>query len=472
MHVRKFESETIEGALKEVKRELGPDAIILKTVTNKGMKGAFKKNKIEVTVAISEKDYVKKARVDQALTNEQRDQFYQGSSSHISNMIDRHDESTHLNSRTEVKYNGYGKVALNKPVQQVKQLGQKVKDGLDEFLSLGTKEDGYVEDTPSPKQYERSTRAQTESHSFDQLLEENVAESKSDVHYSVKEVSLANEKIDLLEKKIFELSSVVSRFETKEPTGIYQLRSNLSALDINDNYIREISKKAIFELSDEDVENSDIVFEFALRNMLDEVHTSMPLFSETAKNRPVVTVLLSESSCGQTSLAYKIAALNKNMRIVSNGSQLAGGHGHFTEKILNLNCLHVESIAEIVSECRKAVEGNQHIIVDYRVGGAEKDETKKFIDGLRRSFQDVEVFVTLSAIHSELYNKRMIGKYKTLSEGLVFSYLDQCLNYGSLFNLSIEVPELPLKFFGTGEEVPNDIESASAERILAGIFQL
>ena len=45
MYVRKFEAETMEDALKNIKQELGPDAIILKTTTNKGLKGAFKKNK-------------------------------------------------------------------------------------------------------------------------------------------------------------------------------------------------------------------------------------------------------------------------------------------------------------------------------------------------------------------------------------------------------------------------------------------
>ena len=46
MYVKKFEGESLDEALQSVKRELGPDAIILKTVTNKGLKGAFKKSRI------------------------------------------------------------------------------------------------------------------------------------------------------------------------------------------------------------------------------------------------------------------------------------------------------------------------------------------------------------------------------------------------------------------------------------------
>ena len=67
MHVRKFYGETIEETLKKIKSELGPDTIILKTVSNKGVKGALKKHKIEITAAISEKDYVKKASLENAL---------------------------------------------------------------------------------------------------------------------------------------------------------------------------------------------------------------------------------------------------------------------------------------------------------------------------------------------------------------------------------------------------------------------
>ncbi len=49
MYVKKFEAETLDEALRSVKGELGPDAIILKTITNKGLKGAFKKGRVEIT---------------------------------------------------------------------------------------------------------------------------------------------------------------------------------------------------------------------------------------------------------------------------------------------------------------------------------------------------------------------------------------------------------------------------------------
>ena len=91
MHVRKFYGETIEETLKKIKTELGPDTIILKTVSNKGVKGALKKHKIEITAAISEKDYVKKATLENALDQESREKLYENKSSYVSELIDGYD---------------------------------------------------------------------------------------------------------------------------------------------------------------------------------------------------------------------------------------------------------------------------------------------------------------------------------------------------------------------------------------------
>ena len=43
MFVKKFSADTLDEALKTVKKELGPDAIILKTTSNRGGKGFLKK---------------------------------------------------------------------------------------------------------------------------------------------------------------------------------------------------------------------------------------------------------------------------------------------------------------------------------------------------------------------------------------------------------------------------------------------
>ena len=501
MYVRKFEADTIEEALKDIKRELGPDAVILKTLTNKGLKGAFKKKKIEITAAISEKNYVRKAQVDTDLSDNQKDEFYNGSAGYIANMIDQHENSrektmNQQKSNTQRPSSGYGGMGLNRPVTSTKgfasQIKSGLKEGLDDFLSLGEKED-------------RQTKSNHRDFNFDDEVEasrplnqapRNVAPTQATRRESPANVTqpssnqqsvnsqgsrlIADEilekqksKIDDLEKKLYELTRSFERIHKKEPIGIYQLRTSLRSLDISENYIQQLIKKGLFELTETDVENADVVFEFALREMMATVSTAMPLFSSVeAQKTPVITVFLSEASCGQTAMVQKIGALKQDALIIRNISTTNEGKSNFAEKLFGLNIVKATSIAEIVSECRKAPENGKSVFIDYKCNEIESNDTKKFIDGLRRAFTKVEVLITLSAIHTELYNRKVLSTYRRLSDGVVVSHLDACLNFGSLFNITQDIKDLPYKFFGTGEVVPDDLETATAERILAGIFKL
>jgi flagellar biosynthesis GTPase FlhF len=56
-------------------------------------------------------------------------------------------------------------------------------------------------------------------------------------------------------------------------------------------------------------------------------------------------------------------------------------------------------------------------------------------------------------------------------DGVIISHVDLCMNFGALFNVHKAHNKLPLKFFGTGPVVPDDIEGATAERLMAGLFQ-
>jgi flagellar biosynthesis GTPase FlhF len=502
MYVRKFEADSIEEALRDNKRELGPDAVILKTITNKGLKGAFKKKKIEITAAISEKNYGRKAQVDTILNDNQKEEFYNGSASYIANMIDQHDQSqekraVNTNNNQSQNRSGYGSAGLNRSVSTTKGIASQIKEGLDDFLSLGERDerpsrsrefnfDDEIEATrpvvqqaqPRPSMAQNRNTQQAAPQPQQQYQQPQQAAAPAPRQMVGEEMyEKQKNKIDDLEKKLYELTRNFERIHKKEPIGIYQLRTTLRSLDINETYIQTLIKKGLFELTDSDVENADVVFEFALREMMSTVSTAMPLFSNTdAKKSPVITVFLSESSCGQTSMVQKIATAKTDAVIIKNSITTINPKMEvktpFAEKIFGMNVIKTNSIAEMVAECRKALESGKSVFIDYKCSEAEANETKKFIDGLRRAFSKVEVLITLSAIHSELYNRKILGTYRRLSDGAVVSHVDACLNFGSLFNITQDIKDLPYKFFGTGEVCPDDLEPATAERLMAGIFKL
>lgn len=478
MYVRKFEGDTLDETLRAVKKELGPDAIILKTVTNKGLKGAFKKRKIEITAAISEQNYTKKAKVDKVLDENQRDKFYNAPAKQVNSSINS------FNKASGTKPN-YGNLGLNKVVNTVSKASKKIQHSLDEFLT--TEE----EQTTSLEQFisERDTIPAREALKTEVLLEERNSEEISyreeiesekkrvnEVSASLQgEIKSQRHHIELLEQKLFELTERMtqnSASEKKEAQGLIDLRLTLRSLELEEKIIQKIIKKANFEMTPEDLEDSDIIYEFALRELSELINVGMPHFSAMEAKRSV-TALISENSCGQMSLAIKLAVIQENVRIIRfRQRELDQGKSDFTSKIFKLDMVEVTSLSLLMSEARKAKEEGISVILDLRLDFKEENESRKFIETLKRSFDQIEFIVTISGIHSEIYNRKILSKYQAFCNGVNITYMDQCLSFGSLMNSHCAHPELPLMFFSTGAVVPDDIEAATAERLLAGMFQL
>ena len=69
MHIKKFEAPTLQEALENVKRELGPEAIILQTKKYKRGFGLMSKASVEITAAVSDRSLLKKAVTERKLGN-------------------------------------------------------------------------------------------------------------------------------------------------------------------------------------------------------------------------------------------------------------------------------------------------------------------------------------------------------------------------------------------------------------------
>ncbi len=452
MHVKKFEADSVEEALKDIKRTLGPEAIILKTVTNKGLKGTFKRKKIEITAAISEQKYIDKASVDHVLDSKQKDLFYNDRASSISDSINRYASTS--------KTNGYGGLSLNKRVNTVKTSEQvpaanvSANNELDDFLNS--------DDNFSSEEFVSEQEIQREA--TRPAFQEQLA---------VQDVNRLSARIKMLEDSL--ANQISSRTSSRE-SELRDLRNLLASFGIAESSIKKLIKKVTFEFSPEDMEDESKIFDFVLREMSSSIKTEMPLFSRVDSSAgPVVTVLVSDCASGQTSMAMKLASMNDKTVVIQSGTILNGVSDvavKVVQDIFAIEVVKTNGISEIIHECRKAVDAGKSVVIDYRNSVAEEESTRKFSETLIRAFSNVEVLLTLSSVHSENYNMRMLEKYRVISDGIVITNLDNCLDYGALFNLAIKAQGIPYKFYGTGRNIPDDVESATPERLIAGIFKL
>ena len=518
MFVKKFEADTLEEALQAVKSDLGPDAIILKTITNKGLKGAFKKKRIEITAAISERNFEKKAKVDKVLNDDQKQAFYQNSAETMKNTINEYGQKTQPQSSGP----GYGSMGLNKVVNTLAKSGATIadattkttsilKNSLDDFLNTEAGNvddfinDAFEEDeqpirrpapqkatsqaSPSRGRYAEPPEpfrtqvdpvrpsAVQQSRYTD---EERVAASQPtgvsrEAYQELKqEFRTQQNKIELLEKKLAELTQNY-HFNQKlmsEAQGVFQLRTTLKSLGIDEGIIIDLIKKASYELTKEDLENPDIVFEFALRDMASSIKCDHPLFAKIDQGKPVMTVLVSEAASGQSSMSMKVAILKKDVNIIQFSEDAQNnGSTDFAAQVFGIKILKAQTPSEVVSMARKSFEEKKSVLIDLRLNHKNTEDIKKFVESLRRSFDHVEILCTISAIHAELYNRKILARYKEILDGVIISHVDLCMNFGSLFNVHRHHNNLPLKFFGTGPMVPDDLEGATAERLMAGLFQ-
>jgi flagellar biosynthesis GTPase FlhF len=506
MLVKKFEADNLEEALKAVKVELGPDAIILKTVTNNGIKGAFKKKRIEITAAISEKSYEKKAKVDKVLSTDQKEAFYQKPASVIKDSITRYNGQESSGS--------YGSVGLNKVVNTIARgsaglsditakTSNLIKNSLDDFLTdnddSGIDIDSTHEVSSKTKNSGRGKYAEPPAAGLEPINDSyHQTESKPVVKNSSREQSnntqihshlivnkeaynelkmglrTTQNKLELLEQKLMELSQNY-KFNPKhlnEAKGIFQLRMTLKTLDVDECHILDLIKKANYELSKEDLENPDIIFEFALQKMAGSINTDIPLFAKIQNSQPVITILISEAASGQSTMGSKIAVLKKDVVFIQYSQEIQNSTvSDFANHVFGIKVEKLQNFSEVVGICRKSIDTNKSILIDLRLNSKYSDETKKFIETIRRGFNNVEVLCTLSAIHSELYNRKIMSRYKDIMDGIIISHVDLCMNFGAIFNVHLSQVGIPLKFFGTGPVVPDDIEGATAERLMAGLFQ-
>ena len=201
MYVRKFQGESIDETIKLIKKELGPEAIILKTETFKGIKSAFKKSRVEITAAITEKSLAKKQNVERALPQDKRDIMYSSPASYLSEVIDDYDR-TNANIGA-----GYGNVSLNRPVQSKNADSSNVVNELVHSNDL----DSFLKE-------EKNHTASNDLSDF--LSENNVQEIKNSI-----EPTASLQEID--HKEIIEKSDNINANSNVENTEVNNLISEM-----------------------------------------------------------------------------------------------------------------------------------------------------------------------------------------------------------------------------------------------------
>lgn len=240
-------------------------------------------------------------------------------------------------------------------------------------------------------------------------------------------------------------------------------------------------KKAIAEPWLDDVilslSGSDILEDATLlvSYLLEEIDESLEEQKETL-DTPKIVMLVGPTGVGKTTTIAKLAAryaflmdkpytvalLNLDSYKVGAYEQLA----HYAD-IMQIEHVTVES-AEAFTEALEHVRGYDIILVD--TAGMSPYDTQKFIKTVEfvqsETPRKIEVNLVLSAT---VKYEDMDDIYKNFSflnlNSVVITKFDETKHFGALLNFML-LYKLPMSYFSTGQEVPDDLMVASKEYLL------
>jgi flagellar biosynthesis protein FlhF len=449
MQVKKYEAPTIQEALDHIKRDLGPEAIILQTKSNKKRFGLLSKPSVEVTVAVSERALGKKKAVEKKLTPALREAYQKlpaTQQARVNEKIEATDPLTATAGR------------VRDQVQLKSQSTRKYADILDEGArapaparaavagSIPRMRQDFSENTESLRRIAEDTRKPQTA----ELLDSSGAQA-------------------LLKTQALSTPALQEAFEFLLVAGV------------DKKIAFALLQKASFSLGEAATRDAEQVMDQIAQELIDHTEVSSLLESsrknETGRD-PMLLALVGPTGVGKTTTLAKIASLAQIKRGLKVGLINFDSYkvAAFDQLATYAQILQVpfRSVAN-ADELKIAISDLQSmdlILIDT-TGRSQKDQESlremsaalDTIPGVRR-----ELVLSATTRDTELHDMgRRFGIFRP--EGLIFSKLDEAMTCGAILNLTHKL-KLPLIAFTTGQRVPEDIEDATAERLTALILDL
>jgi flagellar biosynthesis protein FlhF len=490
MQVKKFEAPTMQEALKVIKKELGPEAIILSTKHIRSGFGLMSKASVEVTAAIAEKDLKKKILAEKNLPQEVKEKIWNSKAETQSEIYNNYFERQLKNTtKDKVELS-----AAKKRIQQAAAANSRPAQN-NPFADLKS-----AVATPAPATGQTKTTDSRERRYIDideeELQERNAkapppAERNSGSSSSSGSAG-ANTKVVNLEKDIAQLKSMISELTATAQASsastvsrdemdsdlteeVIRVMHDLVANGLEKKVARQIIREAMFELSNLDRHDEQVILDKVAYRMVEAIQTKDLLEgvgAKAGKATSTVVALVGPTGVGKTTTIAKIASLGileKSLRVglinldsykVAAADQLAT-----YAKIMNVPFRSVNNREEL----QQAIYdfASLDLVLIDTTGRSQKDQESLLqLRHMLATIDGCQSVLLISATTKDSDLNEVISRFKIFSPvGMVFSKLDETSVYGCILNAQKKC-NLPLLYFTVGQRVPEDIEKASAERVV------
>lgn len=312
--------------------------------------------------------------------------------------------------------------------------------------------------------------------------------SLSDVKSNISDLARSTIKkcdINGLESSLYEIKNLISSNIYSRSTDFYKdlpesaakVVEKLQLMDIAPNYLIEISKY-LRNLPAEDMGQGDSAFESyqaqAVRWMLKRIKISPGFNTSVGENS--IQVIVGGTGVGKSSIVAKIAAdfhLNheKKVLIISYDNKRLGAAEQMRifSRVIDVP---FETIGR-TEDLETVLERHQDKDFIFIDTGGSSPKQAQHVEELK-AFRDLDLPISINLVLSMTdksdHLDRTIRAFLPVGiDSLVFTKLDESWSYGEVFNTSVKWG-IPLAFFGIGQNITEDIERASRERVIERVF--
>lgn len=478
MQVKKFEARTMKEALEMVKKQLGPEAIILSARDNQKSFGLVGDGSVEITAAISEETLRKKQMAESKMRETDREKLNASSAKFQKAFIEK-SAKNYLQKITPPDY--------NKP-----KTSQRYIDIIDD-------EDLLPPPPPSGSARERIKNAA--SMAWTAMQEQDAFEPAQKIvmqkpgilpvqstHPQAKSTNgQASPEVNVLKNEIESLKQVIQQFQSVPqnmtqghpgaqfgiPYDFSFMYEKLTSAGIEGHISAEIVTKAIKAIPPLKHQNKSLVDGWVARYLLETTLVS----SNPTEGK--IHCFVGSAGAGKTSSLVKMASHlvvreGKKVALITTDTFKVGAADQMKifAQILNVPFSIVRNAGDwdVIARYLSNVDC---ILVDFPGLSLKAPQEIAMLQKLiPPESLHPKIHLVLSALAKDQDITELARRYAVLEyQDAIFSSLDESAVHGAIYNFMKRF-NVPLHSFGIGPKVPEDFEYASKERVLDLIYKL
>ncbi|MDD3050746.1 MAG: hypothetical protein PHR06_06320 [Candidatus Cloacimonetes bacterium] len=317
---------------------------------------------------------------------------------------------------------------------------------------------------------DKSEELKNNKDSFIQHLKKTSAQSSasstaSGMQFTIlqKEVEFISERMDLLINHI--------KYENLPhiPKSLQKKVKSLIAGGVKPSLANSIIEELVLNLKGEDFLNEELIEEKLILKIKSMLQISGPL--KFNNNVPATVVIIGPSGAGKTTIAAKLAAINKykskkNVCLISADSYRIAAKEQL-KSFAEIAKIRFESIynnSELLDLINQ-LQSFDLIIID--TAGINPRDMKKMVSlkEMIKVAKADEIHLVLSLTSKESYLRDVIRNFSILSyDSIIYSKIDETNTYGEILNIATDY-EKKISYLTNGQSIPEDIITADRKEL-------